>query len=265
VEKAERQRRIDAVLESFRIAHLRRQRPGRISGGEQQRVAMARALVTDPGALLLDEPLTGLDLPTRSRLIDDLRAWNEAHRVPILYVTHAREEVFGLGEWVIVLEKGRVIAQGSPYEVLHRPRHELTAELAGVENLFDAVVVSLHENEGTMTCECRPSPGNHSRQTLPHLEAPLARSARPGMSIRLGIRAGDILLATTRPAGLSARNILPGKLVSLVRRDITAVATVDCGIEFEIHLTPAAETDLGLRPGGNVWVIIKTYSCNLLR
>src|SRR5215467_15363055 len=90
LEGNERELKTDAILESFRISHLAERRPKDISGGERQRVAMARALVTDPCVLLLDEPLAALDAATKSKIIDDLRVWNQAHRIPILYVTHSR-------------------------------------------------------------------------------------------------------------------------------------------------------------------------------
>lgn len=256
----DRRARSLAILEQFRIGHLRDRKPGQVSGGERQRVALARALVTDPCVLLLDEPLTGLDLPTRCRLMDDLRAWNEAHRIPVLYVTHARDEVFSLGERVLVLEKGRIIAQGVPRDVLDAPRHEVTAELAGVENIYDARVLSLHESEGTMTCRLESG----QPEVFPRLEVPLAR-LKEGAPLRIGVRAGDILLASAMPQGLSARNILKGRILSLVRRDVTVIARVDCGAIFEVHLTPAAERTMQLAVGREVWMILKTYSCHLLR
>ncbi len=119
------------ILSAFRIEHLRTRRPAQISGGERQRVALARTLVTEPRALLLDEPLAALDRPTKSRLLDDLREWNRAHRVPILYVTHSAEEVFALGEQVIVLEAGRIVAQGSPHEVMRAPRWKRSRNSSG--------------------------------------------------------------------------------------------------------------------------------------
>ncbi|MFB3813812.1 MAG: molybdenum ABC transporter ATP-binding protein [Terriglobales bacterium] len=260
LDKSERARRVDAILESFRIAHLRRRKPGDLSGGEKQRVALARALVTDPVVLLLDEPLSALDAPTRSRLTDDLRAWNDAHGVPMLYVTHSRDEVFALGERVVVLEKGRVLAEGAPQDVLIAPRHELLARLSGVENLFDGEVLALHEGRGTMTCRLVDAVGTGAV----HLEVPLARLP-PGAAVRVAVRAGDILLATAAPEGLSARNVLPGRVVSLTRRGVKTIAQVDCGVLFEVHLTPGAQEGLGLTPGREVWVIVKTYSCHLLR
>jgi molybdate transport system ATP-binding protein len=260
-----RRQRAAAMLQEFRIEHLRQQRPGRISGGERQRVALARALVTNPCVLLLDEPLAALDAPTKSKILDDLRRWNQAHRIPILYVTHSREEVLALGERVLVMEDGRIVAQGTPHEVLGAPLQETVAQLAGFENIFDATVESVHEDRGTMLCRIMtsPLPGSpEDRSVL--LETPLIR-ANPGSQLRVGIRAGDILLAVTKPVGLSARNIVYGRLVSVERRDMTISCRVECGVEMEVYLTLAACDSLKLAEGREVWLVIKTHSCHLMR
>jgi molybdate transport system ATP-binding protein len=252
---AERRRRIAAILQSLRASHLSSRFPGEISGGERQRVALARALVTDPELLLLDEPLGGLDAPTKSAIVDDLRAWNRAHGIPILYVTHDRGEVFALGERVLVLENGKLIAQGTPHEVLNTPRQETVAQLAGFENIFDASVEATHEAQGTMTCRLAG--------TAVTLEVPLTRVA-PGDKVRIAVRAGDILLATVRPHSISARNIIPGVLLSLEQRDFMITAQVDCGARFEVHLTPGARDSLQLHAGREVWLVLKTHSCQLV-
>ncbi len=252
----ERKKRSREMLESFRIDHLRDRRPAQISGGERQRVALARALVTEPRALLLDEPLAALDHATKSSLIADLRDWNQHHRVPILFVTHNGEEVFALGDEVIVLDAGRIVAQGQPHEVMRAPRLETVAHLSGFENIFDATVLALHEVRGTMTCRLEKGEVE--------LETPLVR-AEVGSHLRVGVRAGDLLLAAESPHGLSARNILPGTIRRLVQRDVIVSALVDCGgTEFEIHLTLAARDALQLAPGKAVWVVVKTHSCHLM-
>ena len=258
--RAERKQRASAMFEEFRIAHLRRRFPGEISGGERQRVALARALVTDPCVLLLDEPLAALDAATKGKILDDLRQWNRAHRIPILYVTHSREEVLVLGDHVLVIENGRIIAQGTPHQVLRAPLQETVAQLAGFENIFDAVVESVHEDRGTMIC-CLLA--GELENGLP-LETPLVR-AEVGSRLRIGIRAGDILLATGPPAGISARNVIVGRIVCLERRDMIISARVDCGVEMEVYLTLAAREALRLEVGLQVWLVIKTHSCHLMR
>lgn len=258
--RADREGRASAMLRQFRIAQLGQQRPDDISGGERQRAALARALVTQPCVLLLDEPLAALDAASKARMIDDLRDWNQTHRIPILYVTHSREEVMALGERVLVMEQGRIIAQGAPHDVLTAPLKETVAQLAGFENIFKATVWLLHEDRGTMTCRL---PGLQLGNFV-LLETPLIR-AEQGSHILLGIRAGDILLATLKPEGLSARNVIPGKIVSLERRDMLISARVNCGVEMEVHLTLAARDALSLSEGREVWLVIKTYSCHLMQ
>ncbi len=253
---AQRQERTREMLRLFRIEQLRDRRPAQISGGERQRVALARTLVTEPRALLLDEPLAALDRPTKAHILADLRQWNETHRVPIIYVTHSHEEVFALGDQVIVLSAGRIVAQGVPHEVMSAPRLETVAQLWGYENIFDATVVSQHEERGTLTCRLGSGPVE--------LEAPLVR-AEVGSKLRLGIRAGDLLLATETPRGLSARNIVPGTIHTIERRDVIIAAMVDCGgTVFEVHLTLAAREGLQLAAGKDVWVVVKTHSCHLM-
>jgi len=255
VNRDEQARRARDVLKSFRIDHLREKRPADISGGERQRVGLARALVLDPLVLLLDEPLAALDATTKAGIITDLRDWNAAHRIPILYVTHSREEVFALGERVLVLENGRLIAEGTPSEALGAPRRQTIAQLAGFENIFDATVVATHEEQGTMTCRIE-----RSQVTL---ETPLG-TFQPGQRMRIALRAGDILLATAAPQGLSARNLLPGIIAQLFERDRMVIVQVDCGTVFEAHITPGARQALQLEQGSNVWLVIKTHSCHLV-
>ena len=253
----ERRTRSREMLSAFRIEHLRERRPAQISGGERQRVALARALVTEPRVLLLDEPLVALDRPTRSQIIADLRRWNQHYRIPILFVTHSIEEAFALGEEVIVLDAGKIAAQGLPKDVMLSPRLETVAQLAGFENIFDATVIGQHENRGTMTC--RMGAGKLE------LETPLVR-AETGSHMRVGIRAGDILLATEMPRGLSARNVVPGTIQRLEEMGGIVSAFVDCGgTRFEVHLTLAAREALALAAGKNIWLVVKTHSCHLLR
>jgi molybdate transport system ATP-binding protein len=253
-----RRQRTAAMLQAFRIAQLSRRNVRDISGGERQRVALARTLVTDPQLLLLDEPLAALDSPTKSHIIDDLQQWNRMQGIPILYVTHSREEVFALGESVIVLEAGRILRQGTPHEVMTAPLQETVAQLAGFENIFDAVVEVVSPDRGTMTCRLSGEGGSTS------IETPLVRGD-VGASFRVGIRAGDILLATALPRSLSARNIIPGRIVSLDQRDVLISARVQCAVEMEVHLTLAARDSLQLEVGREVWLVIKTHSCHLMQ
>ena len=250
----DRQRRVSAIAESFRIPHILDRRPAQISGGERQRAALARALVTEPSLLLLDEPLSALDHGIQSHIMDDLRRSNESRRIPMLYVTHSHREVYALGERVVAIDNGRVTATGSPHDVLDHPAQGVLANLAGFENVFDATVLERRERAGTMQCRLANS--------ATELEVPLGPTA-VAQPVWIAIRAGDILVANEQPRGLSARNILPGRLVELTAHGPTMVAVVDVGARFIVHLTPSGVESLHLHAGDHVWLIVKTYSCRI--
>jgi molybdate transport system ATP-binding protein len=253
--RPERQGRVAAILETFRIEKLKNRKPDQISGGEKQRIALARSLVTDPRVLLLDEPLTGLDAALKASIVDDLRAWNAAKRIPILYVTHSREEVDALGERVIAIENGHIVGCGSPIEVLEAPRRKRLAQSAGFENLLAGTVLDLREPDGVMRVRLGES--------ACELEVPLAH-ASAGDRVQIAIRAGDILLATERPYGLSARNILEGRIDSLQHRGAMLIARINCGVSFVAHVTPGAARSLNLSSGMQVWLVLKTHSCHFV-
>jgi molybdate transport system ATP-binding protein len=255
----QRSSRVKAMLEAFRVDQLVKRKANEISGGEQQRVALARSLATSPRVLLLDEPLTALDEGLKQSIMEDLRRWNAAQNIPILYVTHSRPEVDALGERVVVLDEGKIISTGTPHEVLDAPRRSSLAHASGFENLFSSVVTELREVDGVMrvrlvrgACE---------------IETPLGYAAA-GTAVRLAIRAGDILLATERPYGLSARNVIAGKIISLEQRGTMFVAQVaadaDGAVVFTVHLTFGAKRVLDLEVNRPVWLVIKTHSCHVL-
>jgi molybdate transport system ATP-binding protein len=252
--------RVNEMLEAFHVQQLAKRKANEISGGEQQRVALARSLATSPRLLLLDEPLTALDEGLKKSIMEDLRRWNAAQNIPILYVTHSRAEVDALGERVIVMDQGKIISTGTPHEVLDTPRRSSLAQATGFENLFGGVVTEIREADGVMrvrlvsgACE---------------IETPLG-DAVAGTAVKLAIRAGDILLATERPYGLSARNVIPGRVASLEQRGTMFIAQVatnsDGAVVFTVHLTLGAKRALELDLNRPVWLLLKTHSCHVLQ
>jgi molybdate transport system ATP-binding protein len=260
--REEREQRVSAILERFHIPHLAGSRPAAISGGEQQRVALARTLVCEPALLLLDEPLAALDLRMKSLLLDALFDWQRERAVPMLYVTHERSEAFSLSRRVLAMEMGHVVADGAPHRVFDAPVSRDQAALAGYENIFEAEVLEAHPGSGTMSCRLAGSSLT--------LESPLAKRGE-GETAFLGVRAGDILVATSLPSGISARNVLGGRIRLIEDRDGMAELRVRCAAgegsetEFCVHITRGAVHDLGLQPGQPVWLIIKTHSIQFLR
>jgi molybdate transport system ATP-binding protein len=254
--RAEQASRVESGLKAFRVEGLRGRKPAQISGGEKQRVALARSLVTQPRALLLDEPLTGLDAGLKSAIMDDLRAWNQANGIPIVYVTHTHDEVLSLGERVVGLEAGRVVQTGTPREILGAPRTRLLADAGGYENFLEAVIVERRPEDGVMRVQL-------SGKRM-ELEVPIMEGER-GDRVGIAIRAGDILVANEEPRGLSARNVLAGRIASIEARGYVVALKIEAGVQVVAHVTPGAVRALSLENGKPVWTIIKTHSCHLVK
>ena len=159
---------------------------------------------------------------------------------PILYVTHSQREVFALGERVLALQDGAIVADGTPQQVIEMPSHESMAQLTGFENILDAVVVSRRPDAGVMVTRLDG--------TDVDLETPLT-DVDAGCRLRIAVRAGDILIATEQPHGLSARNVVPATIASLAREGPVVRAQIDIGVPVEVHLTPTAVEALELRAG----------------
>ena len=126
-----REAEVNEILKAFRVDHVAERLPARMSGGEKQRVALGRSLVTKPDALLLDEPLTALDHQTKTSILRDLREWHAQHKIPLIFVTHSIEETFAIADRVLRLADGKITGDGPPLEILRAERERLLADLQG--------------------------------------------------------------------------------------------------------------------------------------
>jgi molybdate transport system ATP-binding protein len=252
-----RHQRAVEIVAGLKIEHTMNRKPREISGGEAQRVALARALASAPKVLLLDEPLSAIDEATKSDILTDLKILNRDLQLPILYVTHSRDEAVTLGERVIVYEKGRVVASGEPLEVFRLPVTRSVARLTGVKNMFTGLVTAKNEAGGTMTVAIKDPSGNC------RIEIPFA-DHRLNEQLTIAIPASDILLATRELQAVSARNILRGQIVSIEEKGNHTEIRVKSGVMWSVSVTRQAVNELHLSAPQEVWLAIKTHSCLLL-
>jgi molybdate transport system ATP-binding protein len=255
--KNERAKRTAEILSALKIEHTATRKPKEISGGEAQRVALARALASAPKILLLDEPLSAIDEATKAKIIADLKNINRDLRLPILYVTHSRDEAVTLGERVIVYEQGRVVACGEPLEVFRSPMTRSVARLTAAENIFEATVVAKNEAGGMMSVEVKDANGACL------IDVPLANAALQER-LTVAIPSNDILLAAKEIQSVSARNILRGEIFAIEDKSNRTIVCVKSGVLWSVSVTRQAVTELHLQTAQEVWLIFKTHSCYLL-
>jgi molybdopterin-binding protein len=181
--------------------------------------------------------------------------------VPVMLVTHDREEALALGDSVQVINEGRTLVTGEPLDVLGQPGQGRIARLVGVENLFDLTIQERNPRDGTMTCV-----GPGLRLEVP-LDSQISESGTPDGGqdrVTVGIRASDIILAKEDLSGSSARNRLPGQVVSVEPRPPGYAVTLDCGQPMRCHITGAALEEMGIQPGQRLWAVFKASSCFLV-
>jgi molybdate transport system ATP-binding protein len=247
--------RLDEMSEIFSIARLLDRRPANLSGGEKQRVGLARAIAPRPRLLLCDEPISAIDQEGRASLIAHLRTVQQVEKIPVLFVTHSTNEAMSLGDRVFILDHGRIVSHGSPLDVFTEPHNLALARLTRVKNIFTTTVESHSATEGVTVVRIIGGPA---------LRVPLQDSP-PGASLTFGLRADDILLARHAVADISAQNLLEGRVTEIVRHGADIEVLIDCGARFVASIVPAAIDSLGLAPGSPVCMIIKARSCHLLR
>ena len=252
--------RIGEMLENFELTGLEQRYPWELSGGQQQRVALARALATQPKLLLLDEPFAALDAGLRRAVRQELRAMLARNPVPVILVTHDREEALSLGDEVKVIDGGQEIARGAPVDVLGQPGQAAVARLVGVENLFRMKVESRQPRDGTMRLSGTGDQAGFA------LETPLGNdSSSVEEWVTVGIRASDIILSSLEPVGSSARNRIPGTVSRIEPRPPGYTVELDCGVSLLCQVTGASLEEMGIRVGQPLWAVFKASSCFLVQ
>ena len=249
----EQQLRIDQLLERFQIQDLAARYPDQLSGGQKQRVALARTLAPQPRLLLLDEPLSALDGPTRETLRGELRRLLSSLSIPVLLVTHDRVEALALGDQVAIVNEGRIVQHASIEEVFRRPLTPAIAKIVAVETVQRARVLQADEELVTVAVG----------ET--HLLAAAPDFPKDAAEAFVCIRAENVLLLKSGEAvSASARNRLPAIVKSLIREGPMWRIDLDCGFALTALLTRQACEELALQENDRVLAMIKATNIHLI-
>jgi tungstate transport system ATP-binding protein len=247
------QTQVRVWLERLGIAHLAGRRARTLSGGEAQRVSLARAFAVRPDVLLLDEPFAALDPPTREELLTLLQGLLRDEKCTTIFVTHDREEALRLGDRIAVMMDARICQIGTPRGVFGRPTSEEVARFVGVETILDGRVVG--EREGLLSVQINGA----------KIEA-LGKAA-VGERVLVCLRPEDIVIGQRgeRSAGQSARNHLEGRVEEATRLEAQYRVQVDCGPQVVALVTKQSFEELRLAPGSPVIVTFKASAVHLIR
>lgn len=239
----------DQVIELLSLSHLLTRRPKDLSGGEKQRVAIGRALLSGPRMLLADEPLAALDAARKAEILRYFERLRDELSIPILYVSHSAAEVARLATTIVVLENGRVLRSGPAAEVMADPQiTPLGASAAGA--ILEARITAHHADGLTEL-----SAGGHPVY-LPRTNGAL------GESLRVYVAAGDVMLSLEKPRDISALNVLPVEILDIRIGDGPG-ALVQLGLganRLLSRVTRRSVEALALAPGNRVFAVLKAVS-----
>jgi molybdate transport system ATP-binding protein len=242
---------LDIVAPMLGLEPLLSRRVHQLSGGERQRVALGRALLSQPQLLLLDEPLASLDAARREEVLPYLEKLRDELAIPMIYVSHQFEEVLRLATHVVLMDRGKVLSQGSLDDLSLHPELRAIVGPDAVGAVLHGTVESVDGGTGLATVRVG---ANSLRINL--------REARSGAAVRVQLLARDIILATSPPENLSVRSVMTGAVARVIADDAdTDLVYVDIGgASVLARVTRAASISLHLRAGLPVWVLVKSVS-----
>lgn len=248
----EKKLRVAEMLNWLGLDDLAARRPSELSGGQQQRVALARAVARQPQLLLLDEPLTALDAPTRQRLRAELRRLLRQLGIPAIVVTHDRLEALSLGDDLVVLDGGRIIQCGSVQEVFSHPANLAVAGIVAVETVQPGRVLELQNGMATLQV---------GAARLMALAGDLPAGTA---EVFVCIRAEDVMLSNDPELHSSPRNRLSATVRAMVSEGPMTRIELDCGFPLTAVLTKQACAEMVLKEGASVLALVKAPQIHLV-
>ena len=245
---AQRRFELGPVVELLEIGPLLQRRPGQLSGGEKQRVALGRALLYSPQLLLLDEPLAALDGRLKRQILPFLRRVRDVG-IPMLYISHSMDEILYLTQTVTFVHQGRIMGHGSCLDVLGEGGAADFADSLDLRNVWEVAILENHHEYAYSVASL-----GDQRLILPPAEA------STGKMVNVSVRAAQIALSRQRVEGITIQNQLPGKIMRLIPRRHGALVEIDAGVTLVAEVNGKTVEDLRLRVGDEVYCLIKAQS-----
>ncbi|KYC52697.1 MAG: Trehalose/maltose import ATP-binding protein MalK [Candidatus Methanofastidiosum methylothiophilum] len=249
VPEDKREEKISELVKMLKINHLLHRNTETLSGGEKQKVALARALAINPKIILMDEPFSALDENTKSKLILDMKELHKTEGITFVHVTHSQEEAILLADRIGIMMKGTIVQVGNPDEIFYKPVTKEIAQFVKIENIWEGKVTNKKEDE--MIVEVN---GNKIVALSDHFKV--------GQDVRLIIRPEDIILGK---GDTSARNNFKGKITSVIKHGFYYIIRIDCGFEVEAAVTKQSIENLNIREGKDINIFFKATALQVIK
>ncbi|MGQ7843093.1 ABC transporter ATP-binding protein [Granulosicoccus sp. 3-233] len=250
--KSEARHRAGQMLDLVRLTDFSARKPSQLSGGQQQRVALARALAPQPKVLLLDEPLSALDLKLRKAMQLELKHLQRETGITFIFVTHDQEEALTMSDRIAVMSAGNLQQLGSPREIYETPRNVFVADFIGETNLLEVQVDNIHD--GQATCHLG---GGHE------LQCKAVQGVAAGANVHVSLRPERIFISEMPAESRSMK----GKVVEniFVGTDISTIVDLDEGPSFTVRTANSDRGSKGIfEPGSNVFINLEQGAARLL-
>ncbi|MBJ6749766.1 ABC transporter ATP-binding protein [Geomonas anaerohicana] len=250
--RAEIKTRVATYLERFNLAHMGQRSARKLSGGEARRVSLARAFAVEPEVIFFDEPFANLDPPTRQALTEDMDRIIRDRGIAAILVTHDQSEALRMSQRIVVMNRGSIVQQGTPAEVMNHPVNEFVANFVGMETILEGEVVRNNDQQMAVMVAGR--------------EVDTIGDAEPGAQVYCCIRPENVTISVSHPdEKSSARNLYPGRVTDVASMGPFLRLQLDCGFPLTSYVTRESFAKLELCEGRDVYASFKATSVHLIR
>lgn len=245
------ERNVNSALDYFGISTLAKRSAKTLSGGESKRVSLARAFALKPELILMDEPFSSLDPPSREALINDLRQILTETKITAVLALHDREETLRLAQDVAVISNGKIVQSGTTSQIFGQPDSEFVADFVGTETILEGIVDT--------------NKGGHLEISINGKKIEAVGNFSVGDKIYCCLRPEIITVSSDLPGSTSARNVLGAKVLKIIRQAFFFKLILDCGFPLTAYITIPSYEDLHLQENSSVTVSFKATSVHLIK
>lgn len=248
----------DAVVNLLNLKPLLKRKPSAISGGERQRTALGRALLSSPDILLLDEPFSAVDIHLRSQIIPFLLKIHKSIDIPILVVSHDLPDLLKLSNRLCLISNGRCVGHDDYHDLLKK---EASLKLFASDAIMNAITMTVKAIDPTKGLTVLSNSGDQSDVRVKCEKSKLSYGI--GEELKLFISSDDIALSEKKVDGITIQNQLQGKITDIVRRESTSLCIVDVGFKLVVEITAESQKRMNIEVGSSVWCLFKSAAIDV--